>query len=157
MILNALEGKSLPVYGDGRQIRDWLYVEDHSRAIRVVLQNGRPGEMYNLGGGNQWTNIDLVKTLCAILDELHPESPHFPHESLITFVADRPGHDRRYAMDIAKISGDLGWRPREGLESGLRKTVGWYLNNMDWVQTIRKEPRYLQWMEANYSDRGGSA
>jgi dTDP-glucose 4,6-dehydratase len=157
MILNALEGRPLPVYGDGRQIRDWLYVEDHSRAIRLVLQNGRAGEMYNLGGGNQWTNLDLVKTLCRILDELRPGSPHCPHESLITFVADRPGHDRRYAMDIAKITHDLGWKPLEGLKSGLRKTVGWYLDNMEWVQAIRIEPRYKQWLDKNYAGRGGKA
>ena len=156
-ILNALEGRPLPVYGDGRQIRDWLYVEDHCRAIWLVLQNGRPGEMYNLGGGNQWTNIDLVKTLCRILDELRPGSPHCPHESLITFVADRPGHDRRYAMDIGKVTRDLGWSPCEGLETGLRKTAGWYLDNLEWVQAIRKERRYQQWLETNYAERGGKA
>jgi dTDP-glucose 4,6-dehydratase len=154
-ILNALEGRPLPVYGDGQQIRDWIYVKDHCKAIRLVLQSGRVGEMYNIGGGNQPTNLDLVKTICTIMDELKPDSPHRPHESLITFVADRPGHDRRYAMNIGKITRDLGWSPREGFENGLRKTVGWYLENLEWVQDIRKERRYQQWLDTNYTERGG--
>jgi dTDP-glucose 4,6-dehydratase len=156
-ILNALEGQPLPVYGDGGQIRDWVYVEDHCQAIRLVLEKGRPGETYNLGGGNQWTNIQLVKTVCSILDELRPESPYRPHESLIAFVADRPGHDRRYAMDTSKSERELGWNPREGLESGLRKTVAWYLANGEWVQEIRKQQGYRDWMEKNYTGRGGNA
>jgi dTDP-glucose 4,6-dehydratase len=156
MILNALEGRPLPIYGDGGQVRDWLYVEDHCQAIRLVLEKGRPGETYNVGGGNQWTNIQLVKTVCSILDEVRPESPFRPHESLIAFVADRPGHDRRYAMDIGKAGRDLGWSPGEGLESGLRKTVGWYLENDEWVQAIRKERGYREWLETNYTGRGGN-
>jgi len=155
MILNALEGRPLPVYGDGRQIRDWLFVEDHCQAIRLILQSDRAGEMYNIGGGNQPANYDLVKMICAILDELRPDSPHRPHESLITYVADRPGHDRRYAMDIGKVRRDLGWSPREGLESGLRKTVSWYLDNLEWVQAIRREHRYQRWLDTNYTKRGG--
>jgi dTDP-glucose 4,6-dehydratase len=157
MILNALEGRPLPVYGDGRQVRDWLYVEDHCDAIRRILRGGRPGETYNIGGGNQTANIDLVRTVCSILDELRPESPRRPHHSLITFVADRPGHDRRYAMDSRKIGRDLNWSPREGLESGLRKTVVWYLENGEWVQAIRGGPEYRQWQETNYAVRGGIA
>jgi dTDP-glucose 4,6-dehydratase len=156
MILNALEGRPLPVYGDGGQVRDWLYVEDHCQAIRLMLEIGRPGETYNFGGDNQWTNVDLVKTICSILDDLRPESPRRPHESLITFVADRPGHDRRYAMDIGKAGRDLGWSPREGLESGLRKTVAWYLENGEWLQAIRKEQGYREWVDTNYTGRGGN-
>ena len=155
MILNALEGRPLPVYGDGKQIRDWLYVEDHCEAIRLVVRRGRLGEIYNVGGGNQPANIDIVKSICSLLDELRPDSPHRPHEKLIAHVADRPGHDRRYAMDAAKIRTDLGWAPREGLDSGLRKTVGWYLENLDWVQAVRTEPRYREWLQANYGERGG--
>jgi dTDP-glucose 4,6-dehydratase len=113
--------------------------------------------MYNIGGGNQPSNIDLVRTICRLLDELRPDSPHRPHEQLIEHVADRPGHDRRYAMDIAKIRRDLGWKPREGLESGLRKTVTWYLGNRDWVDSVRGGKRYREWMKANYANRGGNA
>jgi dTDP-glucose 4,6-dehydratase len=157
MILNALDGKPLPVYGDGQQVRDWLFVEDHCEAVRQVLLRGHRGEMYNIGGGNQPANIDLVRTICRLLDELRPDSPHRPHEQLIEHVADRPGHDRRYAMDIAKIQRDLGWNPREGLESGLRKTVAWYLENRDWVDGVRGGKRYREWMKANYANRGGNA
>jgi dTDP-glucose 4,6-dehydratase len=157
MILNALEGLPLPVYGDGRQIRDWLYVEDHCEAIALVIRSGRNGGMYNVGGGNQPANIDLVKTICSLLDELRPDSPHRPHQQLIAYVADRPGHDRRYAMDSSQIRRELGWSPREGLESGLRKTVTWYLNNLEWVQGVRGEKRYQEWLEANYAKRGGNA
>jgi dTDP-glucose 4,6-dehydratase len=155
-ILNALEGLPVPVYGDGGQIRDWLYVEDHCRGLRLVLENGRPGETYAFGGGNQRTNLELVKTICSILDDVRPGSPHRPHESLIAFVADRPGHDRRYAMDAGKAGRDLGWSPREELETGLRKTVGWYLQNEEWVQAIRKEQGYREWMDKNYARRGGT-
>jgi dTDP-glucose 4,6-dehydratase len=157
MILNALEGKPLPVYGDGMQIRDWLYVEDHCEAIRRVLLRGRCGEMYNVGGGNQPANIEIVRTICKHLDELRPDSPHRPHEKLIAHVADRPGHDRRYAMDIAKIGRDLDWSPHENLESGLRKTIEWYLAHREWVEGVRGGKRYREWMRANYANRGGKA
>ncbi len=153
MILNAQEGKPLPVYGDGMQIRDWLYVDDHSEAIRRVLRGGRPGETYTVGGDNQPPNIQIVRTICQILDELQPASPHTPHEKLITHVADRPGHDRRYDIDITKIHAELGWAPREKLESGLLKTVRWYLDNPGWVAAIRKQQEYRQWMDANYAGR----
>lgn len=136
MILSALEGKPLPVYGDGLNVRDWLYVGDHAEALLCVLQRGRIGETYNIGGNCERTNIDLVQTLCALLDELLPDSPHRPHERLIRFVKDRPGHDRRYAIDATKIASELGWRPTETLESGLRKTVCWYLDNRGWWQHI---------------------
>ena len=129
MIFNALEGKRLPVYGDGSNIRDWLYVLDHCRAIRRVLEAGRLGETYNIGGNFEKSNLEVVKTLCGLLDELLPESPHRPHESLITYVADRPGHDWRYAIDPAKTRDELGWEPAETFDSGMRKTVQWYLDN----------------------------
>lgn len=154
MILNALQGKPLPIYGDGQQIRDWLYVEDHCEAILRVLRQGRLGETYNIGGNNQPTNLYIVHTLCDLLDEFRPESPYRPHRDLIRFVADRPGHDRRYAMDISKIREELGWQPRETLESGLRKTVLWYLNNLEWVSSILKRPDFQAWLENNYASRG---
>ena len=153
MILNALEGKPLPLYGDGRQVRDWLYVEDHCEAIWQVLRKGTPGETYNIGGDNQPTNLEIVTLICAILDELLPDSPHRPHHTLIYYVTDRPGHDRRYVMEIAKIETQLGWQPREKLASGLRKTVDWYLANPDWVSAIRREKDYQDWMEKNYTER----
>jgi dTDP-glucose 4,6-dehydratase len=136
MIIKALTGKPLPVYGDGRQIRDWLYVEDHCEAILKVLEKGVIGQVYNIGGSNEKTNLDVVKTLCHILDEMVPDSPYRPHESLIQFVTDRPGHDRRYAIDASKIQNQLGWRPRESFESGLKKTVGWYLDNKEWLTRV---------------------
>lgn len=136
MISTALRGEPLPVYGDGQQIRDWLYVEDHCRAIRKVLEKGVPGEVYNVGGHNERANLDVVRTICALLDELAPDSPHAPHGSLITFVTDRPGHDRRYAIDAGKIERELGWTPEETLESGLRKTVRWYLDNLAWSEAV---------------------
>lgn len=136
MVLNAIEGKPLPVYGAGDNVRDWLYVEDHVRALQLVLAKGRPGETYNIGGHNEKTNLEVVRLICRLLDELLPESPHLPHCSLITFVADRPGHDRRYAIDAAKIGRELGWRPRETFETGLRKTIQWYLNNQSWCQRV---------------------
>jgi dTDP-glucose 4,6-dehydratase len=156
MILNALDGRPLPVYGDGGQIRDWLYVEDHCEAIWLVLREGKTGETYNIGGGNQPTNLTVVKTLCEILDERLPHSPFVPHEHLIQFVADRPGHDRRYAMDISKIHHQLGWQPRQSLASGLLKTVDWYLSHPQWVDAIRKQQEYQAWLERNYSKRGES-
>jgi dTDP-glucose 4,6-dehydratase len=155
MILNALEGKDLPIYGDGRQVRDWLYVEDHCRAIVSVLRGGRPGEVYIVGGGTQLTNLEVVRRVCTILDERAQESPHVPHASLLRFVADRPGHDRRYAMDSRKIGSELGWAPAESLESGLTKTVEWYLSNPEWVDRIRENPSYQAWMAENYAGRGG--
>jgi dTDP-glucose 4,6-dehydratase len=136
MILTALHGGPLPVYGDGQQIRDWLYVKDHCRAILTVLGCSRPGETYNVGGNNERTNLEVVKTVCSLLDELAPDSPHAPHESLITFVTDRPGHDRRYAIDAGKIERDLGWVPEETPETGLEKTVRWYLENREWCEAV---------------------
>ncbi len=153
VILNALEGRGLPVYGDGRQVRDWLFVEDHCEAIWRVLQEGRLGEGYNIGGETQYTNLQIVEQVCAILDELRPDSPYVPHSSLIRFVADRPGHDRRYAMDCTKIKRELEWRPRESIEGGLRKTVVWYLSHPDWVAAVR-HLEYGDWMERNYAARG---
>jgi dTDP-glucose 4,6-dehydratase len=136
MIYNALRGEPLPVYGDGRQIRDWLYVKDHCRAVLKVLEEGRPGEVYNVGGYNERTNLEVVRTVCSLLDELAPDSPHAPHESLITFVEDRPGHDRRYAIDAGKIERELGWTPEETFESGMEKTVRWYLRNRAWCEGV---------------------
>ena len=154
MILNAMAGEPLPLYGDGRQVRDWLFVDDHCRAVHALLVGGRLGETYNIGGGSQLTNLELVDQLCRILDELLPDSPHRPHAQLVRFVPDRPGHDRRYAMDIRKIQRELDWSPKESLASGLRKTVEWYLANGDWVEAIRSEPAYRTWMERNYASRG---
>jgi dTDP-glucose 4,6-dehydratase len=154
MILNAIQGKSLPIYGDGQQIRDWLYVQDHCEAIWRVIRSGKVGETYNIGGNNQPPNIEIVRTICRTLDDYLPDSPNNPHETLIEFVADRPGHDRRYAMDISKIGSELGWEPREWLQSGLRKTIGWYLNHEDWVTAVQKQSDYEQWLDQNYQKRG---
>ena len=136
MILNALEGKPLPVYGDGQQIRDWLYVEDHCQALRTVLRGGRPGEVYNIGGNCEQANLDVVRAIAAIVDRLVPGLPHAPCESLVRFVKDRPGHDRRYAIDAGKIARELGWRPQETFQSGLERTVRWYLENRAWIERI---------------------
>jgi len=136
VILNALEGKSLPVYGDGSNVRDWLFVEDHCRAIRRVLQSGRCGEVYNIGGNCERTNLEVVQAICEAVDELRPALPHAPSSSLITFVKDRPGHDLRYAIDATKIHQELGWQPEHDFESGLRRTVEWYLDNPAWVQRV---------------------
>jgi dTDP-glucose 4,6-dehydratase len=136
MITKALSGKPLPVYGDGKQIRDWLYVEDHCRAILEVLENGTVGQVYNIGGHNEKTNLEVVQTLCNILDEMVADSPYRPHKSLITFVEDRPGHDRRYAIDAGKIKKELGWVPKESFETGLQKTVCWYLDNKTWTDRV---------------------
>jgi len=157
MIFNALNGKALPVYGDGQQVRDWLYVEDHCDAIWQVVTRGALGETYNIGGGNQPANLEIVHTLCDILDELRPTSPHSPHRQLIRFVADRPGHDRRYAMDIRKIQRELGWNPRENLASGLRKTVQWYLDHTEWIEQVRHGSDLTAWMEKNYANRGNGS
>ena len=135
--LNALEGKPLPIYGTGQQIRDWLHVDDHARALRLVLQTGQLGETYNIGGHNEKTNLEVVKTICALLDKLVPESPYIPHENLITYVNDRPGHDVRYAIDAEKIARDLGWLPEETFETGIEKTVKWYLDNSEWCQHVQ--------------------
>ena len=151
VILNAIQNKPLPIYGDGKQIRDWLYVEDHCEAIYHVLLDGKLGETYNVGGGNQPYNIDLVNEICAILDELQPAPVSYT--TLITHVTDRPGHDRRYAMDISKIKAELGWQPRHDIESGLRETVEWYLANLDWVAKISQENDFQAWMDKNYAKR----
>ena len=136
IIYSALRGEPLPVYGDGQHVRDWLYVKDHCRAISAVLKRGRVGEVYNVGGHNERTNLEVVRIICGLLDELVPDSPFVPHKSLITFVADRPGHDRRYAIDAGKIERELGWTPRETLETGLEKTVRWYLENRAWCEGV---------------------
>ena len=156
IINNALAGKPLPIYGDGLQVRDWLYVVDHCRAIAEVLKKGQIGETYNVGGVNQRSNREVVNTVCALLDELVPESPHKPHAQLITSVKDRPGHDRRYAIDATKIEREIGWKPQETFETGLRKTVQWYLDNREWVEGVTSGS-YQQWVSANYADRTGEA
>ena len=153
MIANALHGRPLPVYGDGQQIRDWLFVEDHCAAIWRVLEAGRTGETYNLGGGNQPANLTVVHTLCEIMDECRPGSDFVPHEGLIRFVSDRPGHDRRYAMDISKIRGETGWQPEHSLAEGLLKTAEWYLSHPEWIQAIQGQEGYRAWMEKNYVNR----
>ncbi len=142
VIHNALAGKPLPIYGDGQQIRDWLYVKDHCSAIRRVLEAGRVGEVYNVGGWNEKPNLDVVHTLCAILDELSPRADGKPYKEQITYVKDRPGHDRRYAIDASKIERELGWKPAETFETGIRKTVQWYLDNQAWVE--QRHQRRLQ-------------
>ncbi len=154
MILNATRGKPLPIYGDGLNVRDWLYVGDHCTAIRAVLARGRVGETYNIGGWNEKPNIEIVQTVCALLDELRPD-PAGPHARLITYVKDRPGHDRRYAIDARKIERELGWRPQETFDSGIRKTVCWYLDNMAWVEHIASG-EYRHWLERNYQARGAA-
>ncbi len=151
---NALNGKPLPVYGDGQQIRDWLFVLDHCSAIRIVLERGRVGETYNVGGGNQRSNLEVVHTICALLDELAPNSPHIPHKQLIRFVADRPGHDRRYAIDARKLESELNWHAAESFETGLRTTVQWYLDNPEWVENVTSGA-YKHWIDQNYSARTG--
>ena len=152
MIVNALAGKPLPVYGDGQQIRDWLYVKDHCSAIRRVLEKGRLGEVYNVGGWNEKANLDIVHTVCALLDELRPRADGKSYREQIAFVTDRPGHDRRYAIDARKIERELGWKPVETFETGIRKTVQWYLDNQDWVAHVQSGS-YRQWVEKNYAGR----
>ncbi len=151
MIVNALAGKPLPVYGDGQQVRDWLYVKDHCAAIREVLARGTLGETYNVGGWNEKPNIEIVKTVCALLDELKPD-PAGSYARLITYVTDRPGHDRRYAIDARKLERELGWKPAETFETGIRKTVRWYLDNTDWVARVQSGA-YREWVDRNYADR----
>jgi dTDP-glucose 4,6-dehydratase len=155
MIVNALAGKPLPVYGDGRQIRDWLYVGDHCSAIRRVLEGGRLGETYNIGGWNEQANIDIVHTVCALLDELKPD-PAGPYRRLISYVTDRPGHDRRYAIDARKIERELGWRPAETFATGIRKTVQWYLTHTAWVAEVQSGS-YRDWVAQNYAQRDAAS
>ena len=150
VILNAVAGKPLPIYGDGKNVRDWLFVEDHARALRLVLERGTPGETYNVGGDAERANIDVVRVICGLLDELRPQGA--PHERLITYVTDRPGHDRRYAINFSKLERELGWRPRESFETGLRKTVQWYLDNEEWLAAVRSGD-YQHWIERNYAAR----
>jgi dTDP-glucose 4,6-dehydratase len=152
MIVNALAGKPLPVYGDGMQVRDWLYVKDHCSAIRRVLEAGKIGETYNIGGWNEKPNIEIVHTVCDLLDELRPRADGRSYREQITFVADRPGHDRRYAIDASKIERELGWKPAETFETGIRKTVCWYLDNQGWVANVQSGA-YREWVEKNYAGR----
>jgi dTDP-glucose 4,6-dehydratase len=155
VIANALAGKHLPIYGDGMNVRDWLYVGDHCAAIRTVLARGRVGEVYNIGGWNAMPNIEIVRSICTLLDELHPDSPVKPHAELIRYVQDRPGHDRRYAIDARKIEHELSWRPAEIFASGIRKTVTWYLEHGDWVAGVTSGD-YRKWMDRNYGERSGA-
>lgn len=154
VILNAQAGKPLPVYGDGQQVRDWLYVKDHCSAIRHVLAAGRMGETYNVGGWNEKTNLEIVHIVCALLDELNPRADGKPYKDQITFVKDRPGHDRRYAIDANKLDRELGWRPVETFETGIRKTVQWYLDHPDWVAAVQTGA-YRDWVTRNYDQRQG--
>lgn len=152
VIANALAGKPLPIYGDGMNVRDWLYVSDHCAAIRMVLARGAVGQTYNIGGRTEMPNLGIVRKICALLDELHPQSPVTPHEKLIMFVKDRPGHDRRYAIDANKIERELGWRPAETFVTGIRKTVRWYLDHQEWVANVQSGA-YREWMAKNYGER----
>jgi dTDP-glucose 4,6-dehydratase len=149
-ILNALKGKPLPIYGNGQQVRDWLYVKDHSAAIREILKQGKIGETYNVGSWNEKTNLEVVETLCAILDELKPKSNGKSYSGQITFVKDRPGHDKRYAIDAAKLKRELGWKPKDTFETGLRKTVIWYLENLNWVDHVTTS-EYQHWVKKHYA------
>lgn len=155
MIVNALAGKPLPIYGDGQQIRDWLYVRDHCSAIRRVLEAGKVGETYNVGGWNEKANIDIVKTVCALLDELRPRADGKSYAEQITFVTDRPGHDRRYAIDARKLERELGWKPAETFETGIRKTVQWYLDNPQWVQNVQSGS-YRDWLQKQYAAKASA-
>ncbi|MEI7613952.1 MAG: dTDP-glucose 4,6-dehydratase [Betaproteobacteria bacterium] len=152
MIVNALAGKSLPIYGDGQQVRDWLYVSDHCTAIRRVLAQGRLGETYNIGGWNEKPNLDIVQTICDLLEELRPRADGKSYREQITYVTDRPGHDRRYAIDASKIESELGWKPAETFETGIRKTLQWYLDHQGWVGNVQSGA-YREWVEKNYTGR----
>src|SRR5258708_5382527 len=155
MIVNALAGKPLPIYGDGMQVRDWLYVRDHCSAIRRVLEAGRLGDTYNVGGWNEKPNVEIVNTVCALLDELRPKADGTSYSAQITYVKDRPGHDRRYAIDARKLERELGWKPAETFETGIRKTVRWYLDNQEWVDEVASG-EYRKWVEANYAQRAST-
>jgi len=155
MILNALDGRDLPVYGDGRNVRDWLYVEDHCSAVRAVLERGRPGEVYNVGGKNELQNIEVIRTVCSILDELRPKRSG-SYADQIAFVKDRPGHDRRYAIDPRKIEREIGWQPAETFATGIRKTIEWYLREQAWVEHVR-DGSYAQWVDRQYGQASGTA
>ncbi len=150
VILHAMQGKPIPVYGDGQNVRDWLFVDDHCAAIRTVLARGKLGETYNIGGRNEKQNLQIVQLICKIMDELRPDDPVTPHAQLITFVTDRPGHDRRYAMNTSKIERELGWRPKETFETGIRKTIEWYLSRQSWIDEVTSGS-YRQWMAKQYS------
>jgi len=152
VILNALEGKPLPIYGDGKNVRDWLYVEDHTEALQLVLEKGMVGETYNIGGSCEKANLEVVETICSLIDQLYPDSPNSPHASLITFVKDRLGHDRRYAIDSSKIKRDLGWEPKETFDTGLKKTIRWYIENTVWVESVQSGA-YREWIDKNYAKR----
>jgi len=152
MIVHALQGKPLPIYGDGLNIRNWIYVEDHCHGIALVLEKGIPGETYNIGGQSETTNKEIVHTICQILDELRPDSPHVPHSSLIKYVKDRPGHDRRYSLDSTKIKQQLGWSPKGNFAENLRKTVSWYLDNLVWMDNVMSG-EYRDWITTQYSDK----
>jgi len=152
IITHALVGKPLPVYGDGQQVRDWLYVGDHASALQIVLERGKVGETYNIGGGNQRGNLEVVTTICEILDEMVPQSKFRPHRQLIQYVQDRPGHDRRYAINAQKLESELGWRPKESFNTGLRRTVEWYLTHSVWIEGVTSGS-YHQWVDENYGDR----
>ncbi|MBI9047796.1 MAG: dTDP-glucose 4,6-dehydratase [Anaerolineaceae bacterium] len=154
VVLNAMKGDPLPVYGDGRQIRDWLYVIDHCDAIYQILTRGKPGETYNIGGDTQLTTVEVITTICAIMDELLPQSAVLPHNQLIKYVNDRPGHDRRYAIDATKIQNELNWCPKTNFQEGILKTVNWYLQNLDWVEEMLSRKDYKIWLEKNYDQRG---
>ena len=149
-ILHATTGRPIPVYGDGQNVRDWLFVNDHCEAIRLVLARGRIGETYNIGGNNELKNLDVIHAICSVLDELRPHDPVVPHRNLIKFVVDRPGHDRRYAMNTSKIQAELGWEPRETFATGIRKTIQWYLDHEAWIQSVTSGS-YRQWMATQYS------
>jgi dTDP-glucose 4,6-dehydratase len=155
IILNARSGKALPIYGDGKNVRDWLYVGDHCTAIREVLTRGRVGETYNVGGWNEKTNLEVVHTICTMLDEIRPAQNGKPYGSLITYVKDRPGHDRRYAIDARKIEKELGWKPQETFETGMQKTVQWYVENIQWIQNVTSGA-YKTWVDTNYAGRVAS-
>jgi len=152
VILNAIKGEALPIYGDGGNVRDWLFVDDHCAAIRAALRKGRPGETYNVGGRSERRNLDLVRTICSVLDELLPESVNVPHEKLIQFVKDRPGHDRRYAIECSKAERELQWKPAETFESGIRKTIAWYLANQVWTRQVTSGA-YREWINVQYAGR----
>jgi dTDP-glucose 4,6-dehydratase len=149
MVLNALDGKSLPVYGDGKNVRDWLYVKDHCKAVWAIMKKGRRGETYNIGGNCEMYNIDVVNKLCDVLDAVKPDDAGGQRRDLITFVKDRPGHDLRYAMDFSKLENELGWKPDESFETGIEKTIKWYIDNKDWVKRV-KSGEYLKWIDQQY-------